>query len=101
MRFVKPRLHRQCDWELAMSARAISNHSGLPSKAILARKWPRLRVNRLTGRWLDEASGSNGEDFQSLLAFLGKPTPRKPRARNAAASPSLKEGAPLAEGGRA
>jgi hypothetical protein len=59
-----------------MNDRVIGNPA-LPSKAALARKWPRLRINRLTGRWQDEASGKKGDDFQSLLAFIGEPTPRK------------------------
>ncbi len=37
------------------------------SRAALARRWPGLRVNRLTGRWRDDASGAS---IESLLAFL-------------------------------
>jgi hypothetical protein len=44
----------------------------LPSKADLARKWPKLRVNRYNGRWRDDASGARGDDLQSLLTFLGE-----------------------------
>ena len=33
----------------------------LPSRAALARRRPGLRVNRLTGRWVDDASGASGE----------------------------------------
>jgi hypothetical protein len=42
----------------------------LPSRATLARKWPRLRINRLSGRWADDATGARGDDFESLLDFL-------------------------------
>jgi hypothetical protein len=44
----------------------------LPTKADLARKWPKLRVNRYNGRWRDDASGARGDDLQSLLTFLGE-----------------------------
>lgn len=42
----------------------------LPSRAVLARRWPRLRINRLSGRWVDDASGGKGDTFESLLALL-------------------------------
>ncbi len=42
----------------------------LPSKATLARRWPRLRINRLSGRWIDDATGAKGDDFASLKAFI-------------------------------
>lgn len=42
----------------------------LPSRAAPARKWPRLRINRLTWRWRDDASGAFGADVASLLAFI-------------------------------
>jgi hypothetical protein len=42
----------------------------LPSRATLARKWPRLKINRLTWHWRDDATGANGSDFESLRAFL-------------------------------
>ena len=42
----------------------------LPSRAQLARKWPRLRVNRYTGAWCDDASGARGDTIESLRAFL-------------------------------
>jgi hypothetical protein len=44
----------------------------LPSRATLARKWPALKINRLSGRWVDDASGAKGDDITSLLAFLGE-----------------------------
>jgi len=44
----------------------------MPSRAALARKWPKLRINRLTWRWRDDASGAYGSDVASLLAFLGE-----------------------------
>ena len=44
----------------------------LPSRATLARKWPKLHINRLTWRWRDDASGAWGDDFESLLVFLGE-----------------------------
>jgi hypothetical protein len=44
----------------------------LPSRATLARKWPALKINRLTGRWVDDSSGARGDDITSLLAFLGE-----------------------------
>lgn len=46
--------------------------SPLPSKSALARKWPKLHVNRYTGRWRDDASGARGDDLKSLLTFLGE-----------------------------
>ncbi len=49
---------------------AVALPQGLPSRATLARRFPALRVNRLTWRWADDASGAKGDDFQSLLAFL-------------------------------
>ena len=42
----------------------------LPSRAALARRFPRLRINRLSGRWVDDASGAKGDDVESLLVFL-------------------------------
>jgi hypothetical protein len=44
----------------------------LPNRATLARKWPALRINRLTWRWRDDASGARGDDITSLIAFLGE-----------------------------
>ncbi len=44
----------------------------LPGRATLARQWPGLKVNRLTWRWVDDASGARGDDLQSLLTFLGE-----------------------------
>ncbi len=48
------------------------NLKELPSRATLARNWPGLRVNRLTWRWRDVATGAKGEDLQSLLCFLSE-----------------------------
>ena len=42
----------------------------LPSRAVLARKWPSLRINQLTWRWIDDASGARGDTIESLLAYL-------------------------------
>ncbi len=42
----------------------------IPGKAALARRFPRLRVNRLSGRWRDEATGERGDDFASLATFI-------------------------------
>jgi hypothetical protein len=50
----------------------LSSQAALPNKAKLARRWPCLRVNRLTGRWVDDSSGARGDDIRSLLAFLGE-----------------------------
>lgn len=44
----------------------------LPSKSVLARKWPRLKINRLTWRWIDDASGTKGNDLGSLVTFLNE-----------------------------
>lgn len=44
----------------------------IPSRQMLARRWPRLRVNRLTWRWREDGSGAKGDDVESLLAFLEK-----------------------------
>uniref|UniRef100_UPI0025FEAEAD hypothetical protein n=1 Tax=Methylocystis sp. TaxID=1911079 RepID=UPI0025FEAEAD len=43
-----------------------------PPRATLARCWPGLRVNRLTWRWVDVASGRRGDSIETLLAFLGE-----------------------------
>jgi hypothetical protein len=50
----------------------VSATAKLPSRASLARKWPALKINRLTWRWIDDASGARGDDIASLLAFLGE-----------------------------
>ncbi len=50
------------------------NLKQIPSRAALARRWPRLRVNRFTGRWRDDASGVNGADVTSLLSYIGEGT---------------------------
>lgn len=49
---------------------SLPSQAALPSKAMLARRWPRLRVNRLTGRWRDDASGAAGDNVETLLVFL-------------------------------
>jgi len=43
----------------------------IPPRAILARRWPKLRVNRYSGKWLDEASGARGDSLASLVAYIG------------------------------
>jgi hypothetical protein len=48
------------------------NLKELPSRAVLARRWPGLRINRLTWRWRDDATGARGDNFQSLLSYLGE-----------------------------
>ncbi|MGD9541205.1 hypothetical protein [Methylocystis sp.] len=48
------------------------NLKEIPSRATLARRWPSLKVNRLTWRWVDDATGAKGDDLQSLLAFLNE-----------------------------
>jgi hypothetical protein len=50
----------------------VSATAKLPSKATLARRWPSLRINRLTWHWRDDATGARGDDITSLLAFLGE-----------------------------
>ena len=44
----------------------------IPSRAPLARRWPKLRVNRLSRRWIDDATGARGETIESLRAFLNE-----------------------------
>lgn len=44
----------------------------LPSRATLAPRWPGLRVNRLTHRWVDDSSGASGADIPPLRALLGE-----------------------------
>lgn len=66
--------HRECR-KLAGVDNSENSTSGLnlkelPSRAALARRWPRLRINRLARRSRDDASGARGDDFRSLLAFL-------------------------------
>ena len=47
----------------------------IPSRAVLARRFPRLKINRLTWHWRDDATGAKGDDVVSLLAFInGGPT---------------------------
>lgn len=50
----------------------LSATAKLPNRAKLGRKWPALKINRLTWRWCDDASGAKGGDLQSLLAFLAE-----------------------------
>ncbi len=40
----------------------------LPSRAALAWRWPNLRLNRLTGRWVDDASGASGARVAAIHA---------------------------------
>jgi hypothetical protein len=54
----------------SQNTKADTLSQSIPSKATLARKWPRLRVNRYTGAWCDGASGTKGDTIESLLAFL-------------------------------
>jgi hypothetical protein len=48
------------------------NLKELPSRATLARRWPGLKVNRLTGRWVDDATGARGDTIESLRIFLSE-----------------------------
>jgi hypothetical protein len=52
------------------ASRGFGATPNLPSRATLGRRWPALKINRYTGRWRDDASGANGLDIASLLAFL-------------------------------
>jgi uncharacterized protein YqiB (DUF1249 family) len=45
----------------------------IPPRAVLARRWPKLRINRFTGKWLDEKTGRRGDDLASLSRYLGEP----------------------------
>ena len=51
---------------------SLANLKAIPSRATLSRRWPRLRVNRLSGRWIDDASGAKGDDFAIRLAAAGE-----------------------------
>ena len=42
----------------------------IPSRAVLARRFPKLRLNCYTRAWCDDASGARGYTIESLLAFL-------------------------------
>jgi hypothetical protein len=44
----------------------------IPPRATLARRFPRLRVNRLSGKWCDDQTGERGDDTPSLLAYLAR-----------------------------
>lgn len=46
------------------------NQAKIPSRAALARRFPKLKINRLSWRWCDDASGARGDDVESLIAFL-------------------------------
>lgn len=48
------------------------NLKELPSRAALTRRWPLLRLNRYTGAWRDDATGTRGEDLGSLLVYLNE-----------------------------
>jgi hypothetical protein len=66
---------RESDCVAAVTSELIpakQDPQALPSRATLARRWPCLRVNRLTGRWRDDASGAHGDDLGSLLVFLNE-----------------------------
>ena len=52
------------------AAACLSAIAKLPSRATLARLFPRLRINRLTWRWCDDASGAHRADAASLLTFI-------------------------------
>lgn len=44
----------------------------IPPRAVLARRWPALKINRLSWRWCDDRTGARGADRESLLEFLAK-----------------------------
>ncbi|WP_018408515.1 hypothetical protein [Methylocystis rosea] len=48
------------------------NLKGIPGRATLVRRWQGLKINRLTWRWVDDASGARGNDFGSLFAFINE-----------------------------
>lgn len=54
------------------NSKNVGDAQRLPSRAVLAHRWPRLKINRLTWRWVDDASGARGDDFESLLAYIGR-----------------------------
>lgn len=54
-----------------LGTKAVELLRGLPSKAVLEKRWPKLRINRLTGRWHDEATDERGDNIESLLTYLG------------------------------
>ncbi|HEY8067077.1 MAG TPA: hypothetical protein VIF40_20480 [Methylosinus sp.] len=56
----------------ALAAAEERQNTRVPSRAALARKWPRLRVNRMSWAWIDEASGERGYTQASLLEYLRK-----------------------------
>jgi hypothetical protein len=51
---------------------SLENLKALPSRATLARRFPRLRVNRFTGAWRDDASGKRGDTIDSLRAYIAE-----------------------------
>jgi hypothetical protein len=61
---------RSADDEIAQSRP--QDQYKIPPRALLARRWPKLRVNRFTGRWLDEKTGRRGDDLASLASYLGE-----------------------------
>ena len=74
-----PNCHRRAAFDGSENTNPSARTQGvpaLPSKATLARRFPKLRVNRLTGRWVDDASGREGRRrSRALLAFInGGPT---------------------------
>lgn len=52
------------------SSAVTHENQALPNRATLARRFPALRVNRLSGRWRDDTTGARGDDVESLLVFL-------------------------------
>ncbi|RNJ50291.1 hypothetical protein D1O30_12470 [Methylocystis hirsuta] len=60
---------------------SLPSHAALPNKAALARKWPFLRVNRLSGRWRDDATGASGAGLESLLSYLSTSGRMRPQRR--------------------
>jgi hypothetical protein len=44
--------------------------TALPSKTTLARHFPALRINRYTGRWVDDATGARGDAIETLLSYI-------------------------------
>jgi hypothetical protein len=44
----------------------------IPSRAVLAQRFPSLKVNRLSWRWCDDRTGQRGDDLASLSRYLGE-----------------------------
>lgn len=56
--------------DVFVNSKSLPDVQSLPSRAVLARRFPQLRLNRFNGKWRDDTTGANGSDFESLRAFL-------------------------------